>query len=153
MIHGDAFKDALPHLLHFACQVSLAITEFNQGHSLSACFYELALEQLAIKVNPGAAVLPRDWLATGIISKQSCVDPTHEQGSKLNPSSIQFLNLEFLKLIWFIKLGRHSLCKEGVKFMAMQDSATRPLNHVSEYAAHEQQVGGDISWVEHTGCV
>lgn len=72
----------------------LAITEFNQGHSLSACFNELALEQLAIKVNPGAAVLPRDWLATRIIGKQSCVDPTHEQGSKLDPSSIQFLNLK-----------------------------------------------------------
>lgn len=72
----------------------LAITEFNQGHSLSARFNELALEQLAIKVNPGAAVLPRDWLATCVISKQSCVDPTHEQGSKLDPSSIQFLNLK-----------------------------------------------------------
>lgn len=83
MIHVDAFKDALPHLLHFAGQVSL----------------------------------------------------------------------EFLKLIWFIKLSRNCLCKEGVKFMAMQDSATRPLNHVSEYTAHEQQVGGDISWIEHTGRV
>lgn len=114
MIHVDSFKDALSHLFYFACQVSLAIAELNQGYSLSACFNKLALEQLAIEVNPGAAVLPRDWLATGIISKQSCVDPAHEEGSKLDPSGIQLLNLEFLELIWFIKLGRHCLCKEGV---------------------------------------
>lgn len=39
-------------------------------------------------------------------------------------------HLEFLKLIWFIKLGRYCLGKESVELMAMQDSATGPLNHV-----------------------
>lgn len=39
-------------------------------------------------------------------------------------------HLEFLKLIWLIKVGRYCLCKESVQLMTMQDSATRPLNHV-----------------------
>ena len=72
----------------------LTVTEVYELGLLPGRPDQLALEQLAVEVHPGAAVLPRDWLTTGVVGEQRHVHARHEQSAQLHAAGVQALYLE-----------------------------------------------------------
>lgn len=72
----------------------LTVTEVYELGLLPAGPDQFALEQLAVEVHPGAAVLPRDWLTAGVVGEQRHVHARHEQSTQLHAAGVQAVYLE-----------------------------------------------------------
>lgn len=75
-------------------EANLTVTEVNKLGLLPVGPDEFTLKQLAVKIHPGAAVLPGDGLSARVVGKQSHVHAAHEQSGELDSSRVQVVYLK-----------------------------------------------------------
>ena len=60
----------------------MSVTDIVQG-GVVVCLQQLVVEQLPVEEVPGAAHVPGNGGATGVVGEHGCLDTPHKQCSKL----------------------------------------------------------------------